>query len=160
VTTINDGHLDKVYNQTVKIVTNDFAHMRFNVGISQMMVFVNDAYKADALPIQYMEGFVKMLSPLAPHIAEELWNLLGHDGTITYEKWPTYDASELVENTVQMVIQVNGKVRSHLKIARDAAKDKVESAAKNDENVKRYLDGKTVRKVIVVPNKIVNIVVK
>lgn len=121
VTTINDGKLDKIYNQTVKIVSDDFSHMRFNVGISQMMVFVNDAYKADSLPIDYMEGFVKLLSPVAPHIAEELWSLLGHDETITYEAWPTYDASKLVENTVQMVVQVNGKVRSHIEIDRDAA---------------------------------------
>jgi leucyl-tRNA synthetase len=160
VTTLNDGELDKIYNQTVKIVSNDFQHMRFNVGISQMMVFVNEAYKADALPIAYMEGFVKMLSPIAPHIAEELWQLLGHDGTITYEQWPTFDAAQLVEDTVQMVVQVNGKVRAHLKIARDAAKDKVEEAAKKDENIQRYTEGKTIRKVIVIPNKIVNIVVK
>ena len=159
VTTINDGTLDKIYNQTVKIVSDDFEHMRFNVGISQMMIFVNDAYKADSLPISYMEGFVKLLSPVAPHIAEELWSILGHDGTITYEKWPSYDASKLVENTVQVVIQVNGKVRSHINVARDLAKDKVEEAAKNDENVEKYLEGKTVRKVIVIPNKIVNIVV-
>ena len=133
--------------------------MRFNVGISQMMIFVNEAYKADSLPISYMEGFVKLLSPVAPHIAEELWSILGHDGTITYEQWPSYDASKLVENTVQLVVQVNGKVRSHLKVARDLAKDKVEEAAKSDENVQKYLEGKTIRKVIVIPNKIVNIVV-
>ncbi len=101
-----------------------------------------------------------MLSPIAPHIAEELWQLLGHDGTITYEQWPTFDAAQLVEDTVQMVVQVNGKVRAHLKIARDAAKDKVEEAAKKDENIQRYTEGKTIRKVIVIPNKIVNIVVK
>lgn len=159
VTTINDGKLDKIYNQTVKIVSDDFSHMRFNVGISQMMVFVNDAYKADSLPIDYMEGFVKLLSPVAPHIAEELWSLLGHDETITYEAWPTYDASKLVENTVQMVVQVNGKVRSHIEIDRDAAQDQVEKAVKQDENVEKYLEGKTIRKVIVIPNKIVNIVV-
>lgn len=159
VTTIDDGKLDKIYNQTVKIVSDDFEHMRFNVGISQMMIFVNEAYKADSLPIKYMEGFVKLLSPVAPHIAEELWSLLGHDGTITYEQWPTYDASKLVENTVQMVIQVNGKVRSHIKVARDLAKDKVEEAAKKDENVEKYIEGKTIRKVIVIPNNIVNIVV-
>ncbi|EHO45750.1 Anticodon-binding domain protein [Lentilactobacillus kisonensis F0435] len=159
VTTFNDGKLDKIYNQTVKIVSDDFEHMRFNVGISQMMVFINDAYKADALPIAYMEGFVKMLSPIAPHIAEELWQLLGHDGTITYEKWPTYDPNKLVEDQVQMVVQVNGKVRSHLKVARDEDKAKIEELARNDEHVQRYTDGKTIRKVVVIPNKIVNIVV-
>ncbi|WP_283678149.1 leucine--tRNA ligase [Lentilactobacillus sp. Marseille-Q4993] len=158
VTTINDGKLDKVYNETVKIVTDDFEHMRFNVGISQMMVFVNDAYKADALPIEYMDGFVKLLSPIAPHIAEELWSLLGHDDTISYEEWPTYDESKLVESTVQMVVQINGKVRSHITVNRDEDKAKVEEIATSDEKIKEMLEGKTVRKVIVIPNKIVNIV--
>ena len=160
VTTFNDGTLTKIYNQTVKIVSDDFENMRFNVGISQMMVFVNDAYKADALPIEYLEGFVKLLAPVAPHISEELWSLLGHDDTIAYEDWPTYDESQLVENTVEMVVQVNGKVRAHIKVARDEDQDKVKETALNDEKVKEFTGDATIRKVIVVPNKIVNIVAK
>lgn len=158
VTMINDGKLDKVYNQTVKTVSEDMEAMRFNVAISQLMVFVNEAYKTDSLPLRYMEGFVKMISPIVPHIAEELWSLMGHDETIAYEKWPTYDPKQLVEDVVEMVVQVNGKVRAHLKVAKDAAKDEIETAALADDTVKLHTDGKTVRKVIVVPGKLVNIV--
>ncbi len=158
VTTINDGSLDKVYNQTVKKVTEDFEQLHFNTAISQMMVFVNDCYKASALPLTYMEGFVKMLSPVVPHVAEELWQLLGHDGTITYEKWPTYDASKLEEATVQIVLQVNGKVRSHLKVAKDTDKAELEKLALADPTLQEWLSDKTVRKVIAIPNKIVNVV--
>ncbi|MBW1605748.1 leucine--tRNA ligase [Lactobacillus sp. Sy-1] len=158
VTTIDDGKLDKIYNQTVKIVTNDIKRMRFNVAISQMMVFVNEAYKADSLPFKYVEGFIKLLSPIAPHIAEELWSKCGHDESIAYEPWPTYDESKLAESTVQIVVQVNGKVRAHIKAAKDADKDTVEKQALADEKVKEFTDGKTIRKVIVVPGKIVNIV--
>ncbi|KRK92029.1 leucyl-tRNA synthetase [Levilactobacillus koreensis JCM 16448] len=158
VTMINDGTLDKIYNQTVKTVSEDLEAMRFNVAISQLMVFVNEAYKADSLPLIYMEGFVKMISPIVPHIAEELWSLMGHDDTISYAKWPTYDAKQLVEDVVEMVVQVNGKVRAHLKVAKDAAKDDIEAQALADDTVKLHTDGKTVRKVIVVPGKLVNIV--
>lgn len=158
VTTFNDGKLDKVYNQTVKKVTHDFEHLHFNTAISQMMVFVNESYKVDALPVQYMEGFVKMLSPVMPHVAEELWQLLGHDDTITYAKWPTYDEDKLVESTVQVVLQVNGKVRSHIKVAKDTSKADLEKIALADETLKEWIDGKTVRKVIAIPNKIVNVV--
>lgn len=158
VTTFNDGKLDKVYNQTVKKVTHDFEHLHFNTAISQMMVFVNESYKVDALPVQYMEGFVKMLSPVMPHVAEELWQLLGHDDTITYAKWPTYDEDKLVESTVQVVLQVNGKVRSHIKVAKDTSKADLEKITLADETLKEWIDGKTVRKVIAIPNKIVNVV--
>ncbi|MFC6275800.1 leucine--tRNA ligase [Levilactobacillus tangyuanensis] len=158
VTMINDGTLDKIYNQTVKTVSEDLEGMRFNVAISQLMVFVNEAYKADSLPLIYMEGFVKMISPIVPHIAEELWSLMGHDDSIAYAKWPTYDEKQLVEDVVEMVVQVNGKVRAHLKVAKDAAKDDIEAAALADETVQAHTDGKTVRKVIVVPGKLVNIV--
>ncbi|GAK47051.1 leucyl-tRNA synthetase [Secundilactobacillus oryzae JCM 18671] len=159
VTTINDGKLDKIYNETVKVVTDDMTHLRFNVAISQMMVFVNEAYKADSLPLVYMEGLVQMLSPIAPHIAEELWQLLGHDDTITYATWPTYDESKLVEDEVELAVQVNGKVRAHVKVPATADKDEIEKLALADETVKQHLQDVTVRKVIVVPNKIVNIVV-
>ncbi|MCV3322910.1 leucine--tRNA ligase [Pediococcus ethanolidurans] len=158
VTTINDGKLDKVYNQTVKKVTEDFEQLHFNTAISQMMVFVNESYKAEALPLEYMEGFVKMLSPVVPHVAEELWQLLGHHETITYAEWPKFDAGKLEEATVQIVLQVNGKVRSHLKVAKDTNKADLEKLALADATMKEWLDGKTVRKVIAIPNKIVNVV--
>ncbi len=159
VTTFNDGSLDLIYNQTVKTVTEDMAALRFNVAISQMMVFVNEAFKADSLPLVYMEGLVKMLSPIAPHITEELWALMGHDKTITYATWPTYDESKLVVDEVELAVQVNGKVRGHVVVAAKATKDEIQDAALADETVKAYLEGHEVKKVIVVPNKIVNIVV-
>ncbi len=119
ITMINDHKLDLIYNQTVKKVTEDYENMRFNTAISQMMVFVNEAYKADALPMVYMEGLVKLLSPIIPHVAEEIWQIMGHDETITYETWPTYDESKLVQDTVQVILQVNGKVRSKVEVEKD-----------------------------------------
>ena len=159
VTTINDHKLDKVYNQTVKKVTEDFTALHFNTGISTLMVFVNEAYKQDSLPLEYMEGLVKLIAPLTPHIAEELWSKLGHVGTITYAQWPTYDETKLVDDSVQIVVQVNGKVRQHLDIARDTSRDAMQELALADEKVKEALTGKEIKKVIAVPNKLVNIVV-
>ena len=159
VTTINDHKLDKVYNQTVKKVTEDFSALHFNTGISTLMVFVNEAYKQDSLPLEYMEGLVKLIAPLTPHIAEELWSKLGHVGTITYAQWPTYDETKLVDDSVQIVVQVNGKVRQHLDIARDTSRDAMQELALADEKVQEALTGKEIKKVIAVPNKLVNIVV-
>lgn len=158
ITTINDGSLTKVYNQTVKKVTEDYNQLHFNTAISQMMVFINEAYKAESLFYDYVEGFVQLLAPIAPHISEELWAILGNGGGISYVPWPTYDEAALVENEVEMVVQVNGKVRSKIIVAMNEAKEIVESLAQNDSLVQDYLAGKTIRKVIVVPNKLVNIV--
>lgn len=159
ITTINDHQLDKSYHQTVKQVTEDFEKLHFNTAISSLMVFINDAYKQDSLPLEYMEGFVKMMAPITPHIAEELWSKLGHVGTITYASWPTYEESKLVDDSVQIVVQVNGKVRQRLDIARDTPRDQMQEIALADEKVKEELADKEVKKVIAVPNKLVNIVV-
>lgn len=159
IVTENDGSLDMIYNQTVKKVTDDYENMRFNTAISQMMVFVNEAYKADKLPAVYTEGLVKMLAPIIPHVAEELWSLLGHEGGISYAEWPTYDESKLVEATVQVILQVNGKVRSKITVDKDIAKEELEKLALADAKIQQWTADKTVRKVIVIPNKIVNIVV-
>ena len=148
ITTINDGKLDKVYNQTVKKVTEDYQALHFNTAISQLMVFVNDCYKADSLPLEYVEGFVKLIAPIVPHIAEELWTKLGHVGSIAYAKWPTYDESKLVENVVEIVVQVNGKVRQHLQVAKDASREELQTLALNDDKIKQELAGKEVKKVI------------
>lgn len=160
VSTYNDGKLTKVYNQTVKKVTDDFERMHFNTAISQLMVFVNEAYKVDVLPVEYMEGFVKMIAPLMPHLAEELWSQFNESETITYQPWPTYDEKALVEDEVEMIVQVNGKVRAKIKMAKDADNKDVEDAALANEHVHSFVDGKDVKKVIVIPNRIVNIVVK
>ncbi|WP_028783516.1 leucine--tRNA ligase [Thalassobacillus devorans] len=158
VTDSTDKTLEKVYHETVKKVTENFEGLRFNTGISQMMVFVNEGYKAEILPKEYIEGFVKILSPVAPHLAEELWEKLGHEGTIAYQEWPTYDESKLVENEVEIVIQVMGKVRAKMTVSKDASKEDLEKQAIEHEKVQEWLEGKTVRKVIAIPGKLVNIV--
>ncbi|ACJ32809.1 leucine--tRNA ligase [Anoxybacillus flavithermus] len=150
--------LERVYHQTVKKVTEDYEALRFNTAISQLMVFINEAYKAPILPKAYMEGFVKLLSPVCPHIAEELWEKLGYSNTIAYEAWPAYDEAKLVEDEVEIVIQVNGKVRAKLHVPADATKEQLEQLAMEDEKIKEQIEGKTVRKVIAVPGKLVNIV--
>lgn len=152
------SNLEKVYHQTVKKVTEDYEGLRFNTAISQMMVFINEAYKSTVLPMHYMEGFVKMLAPVAPHVAEELWEKLGHSGTITYETWPAYDEAKLVDDEVEIVIQVNGKVKTKLLVPTDASKEALEGIAMDDDRVKEQIEGKTIRKVITVPGKLVNIV--
>ena len=156
----NDGELDKVYAETVKKVTEDFDALHFNTAISQMMVFINAAQKAKTIPREYAEGFVKLLAPVAPHMMEEIWQVLGHDESITYAKWPTYDPDKLVESTVEIMVQVNGKLRGKFKAAKDSDKDALEKEALSLDHVQKFLDGKDVKKVIVIPNKIVNIVAK
>lgn len=153
-----DSAMDKVYHETVKKVTEDYDDLHFNTGISQMMVFVNEGYKADKLPKAYIEGFVKLLSPIAPHIGEELWNRLGNTMTIAYADWPTYDETKLVEDEVEIVLQIMGKVRSKIKVAKDISKEEIEKQALEDKKMQEWLEGKTIRKVIVVPGKLVNVV--
>ncbi|MEO4051850.1 leucine--tRNA ligase [Solibacillus sp. CAU 1738] len=156
----NDLKLERIYHQTVKKVTEDFEAMRYNTAVSQMMVFINECYKVDSIPKEYVEGFVKMLSPITRHISEELWEKLGHEGTITYSTWPTYDESKLVDDEVEVVVQVLGKVRAKVKVAKDISKEDLEAAALADERVQEFIAGKDVVKVIVIPGKLVNIVVK
>ncbi|OJD64140.1 leucine--tRNA ligase [Bacillus sp. N35-10-4] len=156
ITDAPNKELEKAYHQTVKKVTEDYAELRFNTAISQMMVFINDAYKAETLPKEYVEGFVKMIAPVAPHIGEELWSKLGYNETITYASWPTFDESKLVEDEVEIVVQVMGKVRAKLTMSKDASKDEMEQLAL--EAIQDQIEGKTVRKVIVVPGKLVNVV--
>ena len=160
LTDTNDGSLDFVYHSTVKKVTEDYENLGFNTAISQMMIFINEAYKAKSVYKPYAEGIVKMLSCIAPHICEEMWEKLGHEGTIAYEAWPTYEEDKLVVSTIEIAVQVNGKVRGRLSINKDQEAESVKQQALELENVKAHTDGKEVKKIIYVPNKIVNIVVK
>ncbi len=153
-----DNSLERSYHETVKKVSENFEELRFNTGISQMMVFINDAYKAEEIPKEYAEGFVKMLSPVAPHISEELGTKLGYSGSISYESWPAYDESKLEDDEVEVVLQVMGKVRAKMKVAKDATKEDLEKQALENETIQEWIEGKTVRKVIAVPGKLVNIV--
>ena len=155
----NDGSLDEVYHATVKKVTSDIESLNLNTAISQMMIFINECYKAETLYKPYIEGFVQMFACYAPHLGEELWQFLGHDNTLTFEAWPSYDESKLVKNQVEMVVQVNGKVRGKFMANIDEDKKVVEKMALAIPSVQAQMEGKTLRKLIIVPNRIVNIVV-
>ena len=156
----DNPNLDAPYNKMVKKVTNDFENLSFNTAISEMMIFINAVYKEDVLPRKYAEGFIKLLNPIAPHITEEMWNILGHNNTIAYEAWPTYDEAKLVEDTYEMVVQVNGKVRGKITVSTDTSDEEMKKLAKEIDNVKAFTEGKEIVKEIVVPKKLVNIVVK
>lgn len=154
----DDTTLEKVYNQTVKKVTENYEHIRFNTAISQMMVFINDCYKADVVPTAYAEGFVKMLAPIAPHIAEELWAKFGQEETLTYAAWPTFDESKLTDDEIEVVVQVNGKVKAKILVSKDASREELQEIALADEKIAEQIAGKEIKKIIAVPGKLVNIV--
>ncbi|MCR5848444.1 MAG: leucine--tRNA ligase [Lachnospiraceae bacterium] len=159
ITEETDDRLTKVYNQTVKKVTSDFETLGFNTAIAQMMIFMNEAVKGTC-PREYAEGFIKMLSCIAPHIGEEIWSVLGHDNTIAYEKWPEFDEAALNEDTIEIGVQVNGKVKGVVELLKAEDKGSALAKAKAVEGVAKAIEGKTVVKEIYVPSKIVNIVVK
>ncbi|MFQ9184820.1 MAG: leucine--tRNA ligase, partial [Thomasclavelia ramosa] len=145
----NDHSLDRVYHQTVKKVTDDFETLGFNTAISQMMIFINECYKAETVYKEYAFNFIKMLSCIAPHICEEMWQMLGHDSSIAYETWPTYDENMLVSETVEMGVQVNGKLRAKIQVTKDTDDEAVKEIAFEQENVKAHTEGKNIVKVIV-----------
>lgn len=158
ITTINTGELDKVYHQTVKKVTEDFEKLHFNTAISQLMVFINEAYKAEALPFEYMKGFVQLLAPITPHLGEELWERLTGQAGISYVPWPEYDESLLADDQIEVVYQVNGKIKAHDEVPADLPKEELAERAQAHELIQADIAEKTIRKVIAVPNKLVNIV--
>ena len=153
----NDGSLDYMYNFTVKKVTSDIETLNFNTAISQMMIFINECYKVEHIYEEYIKGFIKLFSCFAPHMGEELWSRYS-DTTIAYEAWPTFDESKLALNDVEVIFQVNGKLRAKVNVAVDTPEAELEEIAKNNENVKSFVEGKTIRKVITVKNRLVNIV--
>lgn len=152
--------LKKTYNETVKIVTERYEKLQFNTAISQMMVFTNAAQKAQFLPKEYAKGFVKLLAPIAPHMMEELWQKLGHNESLTYASWPTYQEQDLFEDNVEIILQVNGKLRNKVKVPLNTSKAELEKIALADTKLQKFINDKKVVKVIAIPNKIVNIVVK
>ncbi len=160
LTDTDDGSLTKLYHQTVKKVTHDFETLGFNTAIAQMMVFVNEVYKNGSCPKEYAEGFIKMLSCIIPHVGEEIWQIFGHTESIAYESWPVYDEAKCASDVIEMPIQVNGKVRNVIAIAKAASKEEILAIVKADEKISAAIDGKTIVKEIVVPGKIINIVVK
>ena len=157
----NDHSLDKVYHATVKKVTNDIETLGFNTAISQMMIFVNECYKAETVYEEYAKGFVKLLSVFAPHLGEEMWQVvLKQEDTIAYADWPTYDESVLVESEVEIIAQVNGKLRGKFLIAAGSNEDALKEEAMKLPNVQAQIEGKTICKIIVIKGRVVNIVVK
>lgn len=157
----DNPNLDKIYNQTVKKVTDDYETLNFNTAISQMMIFVNAVYKEDSWNLEYAKNFIKLLNPIVPHITEEIWSeVFNNKNTIAYEPWPTYDESKLVDDTYEMVVQVNGILRGKIQIPVSYTEQEMKDIAKEIENVKTKIEGKNIVKEIVVPKKLVNIVVK
>ena len=159
ITENTDDRLTKVYNQTVKKVTSDFETLGFNTAIAQMMIFMNETVKGTC-PKEYAEGFIKMLSCICPHIGEEIWQVLGHDNTIAFEKWPVFDEAALNEDTIEIGVQVNGKVKGVVELLKAEDKDSALAKAKAVDGVAKAIEGKTIVKEIYVPAKIVNTVVK
>lgn len=160
VITNENKALEKIYHQTVKKVTYDYENLKFNTAISQMMIFINECYKNPSIPLDYLKGFLVLLNPIAPHITEELNELiLSSSRSLTYAKWPKWDKEKLVEDLVTLVVQVNGKIRDKFEVEIDTKEELVKKTALEREKIKPFIAGVQVKKVIVVPNKIVNIVI-
>ncbi len=156
---VENKNLEKIYHQTVKKVSEDYENLKFNTAIAAMMIFINAVYKENTFPKEYAEGFIKLLNPLAPHMSEELWEtVFGHNNTLAYETWPTYDLEKTKDNDVTIVIQINGKLRDKVSVPATATKEEIEQTALNTNRVQELIAGLTIRKVIVVPGKLVNIV--
>lgn len=151
---------NKVLHKTIAAVTNDFENMSFNTSIARLMEFVNFFTKENVRPRSAMEQFVLLLAPLAPHLAEELWSLLGHTETLAYARWPEYDESATKSSEVEVPIQVNGKVRGRITVPADCSKDQLQELAMQDARLQELTAGKQIVKVIVVPGRLVNVVVK
>jgi leucyl-tRNA synthetase len=156
----SNANLEKVYNQTVKKVTEDYESLNINTAISQMMIFINAVYKEEVYPKDYALNFLKLLNPLAPHITEELWQLMGNNNTIAYEIWPTYDSSKLINDTFELVVQVNGKVRGKIEVSSDTSEEEMRRLSLEIDNVKKHIGNSEIIKVVVIPKKLVSIVIK
>ena len=149
----------RLLHQTIRKVTEDIEGLRFNTAIAQLMVFVNEMTPRERRPRAILEPFVLLLAPFAPHLCEELWRRLGHDQSLACAPWPAWDEGLVLEQTVTLAVQVNGKLRATLELPRDTAQAAAQQAALGDERIRRHLDGGVVRKVIFVPNKLLNLVV-
>jgi leucyl-tRNA synthetase len=150
----------RLLHKTIRKISDDIEGLRFNTAISQMMIFVNEMNKKDVRPRSIMETFVLLLSPFAPHLAEELWLLLGHNDTLAYYKWPEHDPALTTDDEVELVLQVNGKVRDRIVVPAGLEREALEAAARESESIRKHIDGKTIVKVIAVPDKLVNVVVR
>jgi len=151
---------EKLLHRTIKKVGDDIESMNFNTAIAQMMIFVNEFLSLERKSRAAMETFTLLLAPFAPHIAEELWSKFGHAGSLSHAKWPKFDHDKIREETVELVVQINGKVRAKLAVPVNLAEDEVKELVLNGDGVRKYLEGKTIDKVVVVKNRIVSLVVR
>ena len=156
-----NSNLEKIYHKTVKKVTTDYESLSFNTAISQMMIFINAIYKEEVFPLEYAKGLLKLLNPIVPHITEELWSeVFKQQNTIAYEPWPTYDEEKTIDDTYELVVQVNGKVRGKIETHTDTTEEEMKEKALQIENVKKHLEGLQIVKIVTIPKKLVSIVAK
>lgn len=156
-----NSNLEKIYHKTVKKVTSDYESLSFNTAISQMMIFINAIYKEEVFPLEYAKGLLKLLNPIVPHITEELWSeVFKQQNTIAYEPWPTYDKEKTIDDTYELVVQVNGKVRGKIETHTDTTEEEMKEKALQIENVKKHLEGLQIVKIVTIPKKLVSIVAK
>lgn len=150
--------LERVYHQTVKKVTEDYEILHFNTAISQMMIFLNATKDQTIIPKAYAQGLIQLLAPLAPHISEEIWQKLGHQDSISHVTWPSYEEALTIEDQVEVVVQINGKIKAKVMVEANMAADALGDLALNLPEIQAQLEGKTLRKVVAIPNRLVNIV--
>jgi leucyl-tRNA synthetase len=155
----DNKELERALHAVIKKVTHSVTDMRFNTSIAEMNTFVNEATKATVIPRSWFEAFVKILSPFAPHVCEEIWQRLGHTTTIAYEPWPAYDEAKLARDTLKIAVQVMGKLRSEIEVPADATQEAILAAAKADEKVQGFLAGKEIKREVYVKGRLVNLVV-
>ena len=156
---VDAPELERALHIAIRNITDAVNSKRFNTAISDMMVFVNEATRAAAVPRNWYEAFVAVLAPFAPHVAEELWQALDHQDSITYATWPVFDESRIRTETIEIAVQVNGKLRATISVDANAVAENIVAAAKAQPNVRKFINGKTIRKEIVVPSRLVNLVV-
>jgi len=151
---------ERLLHETIRKITLDIEGLNFNTAISQLMIFVNEFLNLEVKPVGAMEVFTLLLAPFAPHIAEELWSKLGHTATIAYEPWPSFDEGKMKRDTVELVVQVNGKVRAKLNVEPGLSEERLQALALDEPGVRRHLDGKKIVRIVVVKNKLVSLVVQ
>ena len=155
------GEISKKVNETVKKVTEDYESLNFNTAISQMMIFVNAVYKEDVFPLEYAKGLLKLLNPITPFVTEELWGIVtGANKSMAYEEWPTFDGNKLIEHTFELIIQINGKLKGKVNASKGMSEKALTNLALNEENIKKLTENSDIIKIIVVPDRLINIVIK
>jgi leucyl-tRNA synthetase len=150
----------RTQHKTIKAVTEDLEHLRFNTAISSLMIFINSIQEEKVIPRKTMECFTLLLAPFSPHVAEEFWSLLGYGETLAYVPWPVYDESQCQSREVEIAVQVNGKVKARLQVTADTPAETLQKMVLEDPAVQKIIEGKTIKKIVVIPNKLVSLVIQ